>query len=131
MKRFLAILLLTVVAFVAGRFSQQPDVQAQEGGEAPKDVSCGDANGDGHVFAILDAVFLLQYGLLEGEEPPCFDAADVDDSGVIFAILDALYVLEYGFTEGPDPPDPGPDECGPDPTEDDLDCENDPEDLCP
>ena len=39
----------------------------------------GDANGNGDVSALTDALFLLDYGFLQGDAPPCADAADVDD----------------------------------------------------
>ena len=51
------------------------------------------------------------------------DAADVDDSGEVSALLDALALLQWAFTDGDEPPDPGPDVCGDDPTDDDTDCE--------
>lgn len=83
----------------------------------------GDANGNGRVFGILDALFLLEWAFAGGPEPDCFDAADADDNGSISAILDAKFVLEYSFIFGPTPPAPGPDTCGEDPTDDSLECE--------
>ena len=81
----------------------------------------GDCNGDSVVFAILDALYLLEFGFTGGPPPPCDDAADCDDDGAVFPILDALYLLSWGFTGGPPPPAPlGA--CGPDPTADTLDC---------
>ena len=82
----------------------------------------GDADGNGLVFAILDALFLLEFGFTGGPAPVCDDAADADDNGQVFAILDALFLLEFGFTGGAFPPDPGTDICGPDPTDDAIDC---------
>ncbi len=82
----------------------------------------GDADGDGGFSALLDALFLLGYGFLDGPAPPCLDAADGDDDGVVNGLLDAIRVLNYGFLDGPAPPDPGPDACGGDPSDDDLDC---------
>ena len=85
----------------------------------------GDADGNGVVFPILDALYILEFGFTSGPAPPCNDAADADDNGVVFPILDALYILEFGFTSGPAPLDPGPDVCGVDPTDDDgVDCLN-------
>ena len=53
------------------------------------------------------------------------DAADADDSGGVSGLPDGLFLLKWQFAGGsPAPPDPGPTECGPDPTEDD---EEDPE----
>ena len=90
------------------------------------DFRRGDMDGNGVVFPILDALFLLEFGFLAGPAPPCFDAADVDDNGIVFPILDALFILEFGFTDGPEPPAPGPDACGGDPTLDSLDCVTNP-----
>ena len=50
------------------------------------------------------------------------DAADIDDHGNVFALLDALELLLWAFDDGDIPPDPGPDDCGSDPTEDDVGC---------
>ena len=79
------------------------------------DFRRGDADGNGVVFAILDALFLLEFGFTNGPSPPCDRAADADGNGVVFPILDALFLLEFGFTNGPPPPDPGPTVCGPGP----------------
>ena len=80
----------------------------------------GDANGDGSVN-ITDPIFTLGYLFLGSEAPTCIDAADGDDSGVV-NITDPLYILNGLFLGGPLPPAPYPD-CGPDPTEDDLTCD--------
>ena len=76
-------------------------------------------------MALLDAVYMLNWGFMDGEEPPCLDAADIDDSGLINALLDSLYLLTWAFIGGdryPDPPpDPGTETCGSDPTDDDED----------
>ena len=82
----------------------------------------GDADGNGFVFALLDALFLLSFGFTGGPAPTCADAADADGNEVLFPLLDATYVLNYGLAGGPPPPAPGPDECGPDPEGDALDC---------
>ncbi len=81
----------------------------------------GDADGSDTVSPLLDALFLLTYGFLDGPVPPCLDAADIDDSGALSPLLDALYLLQWAFVEGPAPPAPGGG-CGPDETSDDLDC---------
>ena len=75
MKRFFAILLLAVIAFVAGRFSQQPDVQAQEGDDVSKHVACGDINGDGGVN-VSDVVYFVRYLFVGGPELVCEDEPD-------------------------------------------------------
>ncbi len=69
----------------------------------------GDADGTGILSALLDALFILQYGFIDGPTPPCLDAADSDGTGILSALLDALYILQYGFTDGPEPPPPFPD----------------------
>jgi hypothetical protein len=70
---------------------------------------------------ISDAVRLLGYLFLGDEAPPCLDAADADDSGVI-DITDAVRILGYLFLGADAPAAPGAKTCGPDSTEDDLDC---------
>ncbi len=89
----------------------------------------GDADGNGVFFAIVDALYVLTYGFLDGPAPPCLDAADMDDSGLISPLLDGLYLLTYGFLDGPAPPAPGLAQCGPDPTDDAVECETPP--RCP
>ena len=83
----------------------------------------GDVDGNGQVFSILDALYLLDWGFTLGPPPFCFDAADADDNGEVFPIIDAITILHWGFTAGPPPPEPGAFECGVDPTEDELPCE--------
>ncbi len=82
----------------------------------------GDVNGNDAVSALLDAIALLTWQFAGGEEPPCMDAADADDDGAVNALLDGLYLLLWTFLDGPPPPSPGPDTCGVDLTEDDVDC---------
>ena len=82
----------------------------------------GDVDGSGDVAALVDALALLEYGFENGSEPGCFDSADVDDDGEVFVLLDAVALLTWGFVGGTSPPDPGPEECGDDPTNDDLGC---------
>ena len=86
----------------------------------------GDANADGTVFCLIDALYLLQWAFTGGPPPPCFDAADIDDDGVLLALLDALACLGWQFGSGGPPPAPGPSDCGPDPDGDldGIDCEN-------
>ncbi len=78
----------------------------------------GDANGDGELD-ISDPVFSL-FALFTGQgQAACPDAADADDNGKL-QITDPLYTLNYLFRGGPAPPDPGPNPCGPDPSDDTL-----------
>ena len=78
----------------------------------------GDSNASGDLN-ITDGVFVLNYLFLGGPEPPCQDAADSDDNGQL-NITDGVRILNYLFLGGPAPPAPGPETCGPDPTEDEL-----------
>ena len=73
----------------------------------------GDADGNGSVFGLLDALYLLEWVFTSGPAPPCLAAADVDANGSVFALLDALYLLDWSFNGGPAPSAPSPGECGP------------------
>ncbi len=88
----------------------------------PAEFLRGDVDGDGFVNSLLDAIALLNWSFLGGPEPACLDAADADDSGGVLALLDALRLLLWGFQDGLAPPAPGPDRCGPDPSDDAVDC---------
>jgi hypothetical protein len=81
-----------------------------------------DADADMDV-EMSDAIFTLKHLYVPGSpEPPCMDGADSDDGGAV-EMSDAIYTLKYLYVPGsPAPPAPGPNECGADPTEDDLDC---------
>jgi hypothetical protein len=90
----------------------------------------GDANLDTQV-ELSDSVFIL-IGLFfpgPGGHFRCLDAADVDDTGRL-DITDANFGLNYLFLGGPPPRPPGPDVREPDPTEDALDCLEEPEAPC-
>lgn len=82
----------------------------------------GDSNGDGAVD-IADGVFTLLYLFLGSNNLPCEDAADADDSGDL-DISDAVSTFGYLFLGEAPPPAPGPLECGDDPTEDGLGCDD-------
>lgn len=78
----------------------------------------------GHVNAdegsdISDAVTILLL-LFGGAEVTCRDAADTNDDGRL-DVSDAVTLLRFLFLGEPAPPAPT-ETCGPDPTEDDLDC---------
>ncbi len=83
----------------------------------------GDGDGDGTVIALLDALYLLEWGFASSAAPPCLDAADADDSGSVSALLDALYLLQWAFLGGPEPPSPGPYFCGSDVSGDAIICD--------
>lgn len=88
----------------------------------------GDANGDGQVSGLPDAVHILRYQFLAGSPAPsCLDAADVDDDGAVNGLVDGSYLLAHYFLAGsPAPPAPGVTSCGTDPTFDSLDCDDHP-----
>ena len=54
--------------------------------------------------------------------PGCLDAGDTDDNGVI-QLTDGIVIFQFLFLGGAMPADPGPFNCGPDPTADDIGCE--------
>ena len=79
----------------------------------------GDTNIDGDVD-VSDVVFTLQ-ALFGGAGPfDCIEAADANDDGVV-DVSDVVVTLLELFVGGLIP-DPGPSSCGPDPTEDELEC---------
>jgi hypothetical protein len=65
---------------------------------------------------------VIHYLLLGDKEPRCLEAADADDSGEL-DVTDAIRSLTYLFLEGEPPAEPFS-ACGPDPTPDDLTCED-------
>ena len=78
----------------------------------------GDADGDGR-RELSDAVRILAH-LFQGRSAPCRKALDSDDDGRIL-LTDAVSLLRFLFSGGPPPPAPS-EQCGEDPTPDDLDC---------
>ncbi len=81
----------------------------------------GELNGDGNTN-IADAVFLLAYLFNNGFTPGCLDAADTNDDGGV-NISDAVTLLAVLFSGAPPLPEPIG-SCGPDPTDDALECED-------
>ena len=69
-------------------------------------------------------MYLLDYQFSGGIEPGCFDACDCNDDGIL-DLSDAINLLGYLFLGQTPPPQPGPTDCGPDPTVDDLECLSD------
>ncbi|MBI4604027.1 MAG: lamin tail domain-containing protein [Planctomycetes bacterium] len=88
-------------------------------GVPPPTFVRGDADAT-RTLSITDAIRVLRY-LFGGEALACLDAGDADDNGSL-NLTDAIALLEYLFRQGAPPPAPFP-EAGPDPTEDELDCE--------
>ena len=80
----------------------------------------GDADGSGRV-ELTDAVFVLRFLFLDGSTPGCHKSADADDNGVL-QISDGIAILAFLFLGGDPLPGPFPD-CGVDPTEDGLSCD--------
>ncbi len=79
----------------------------------------GDADASGTID-LTDAVNVLGFLFLHAGAPACLDAADADDSGDL-SINDPVLVLGALFAGAGQLPEPRS-ECGPDPTEDGLDC---------
>jgi hypothetical protein len=69
---------------------------------------------------LTDAIFLLNHLFSAGGVPSCDDACDANDDGRK-DISDAGYILNFLFLGGT-PPRPPDGACGPDPTEDALEC---------
>ena len=82
----------------------------------------GDANGDGQLIGLVDALYVLVFQFQGGPVPPCFEAADVNDDGSFSGLVDALYILAFQFQGGPPPPAPSPPNCGVDPDPPGLGC---------
>ncbi|MGE3165754.1 MAG: proprotein convertase P-domain-containing protein [Planctomycetota bacterium] len=97
---------------LAGAFSPPP------GGD---DFVRGDFNQD-QTIIINDPILILSYLFVPGSAAPaCFDAADSNDDGQV-GIADVIFLLGYLFqAQGSvSPPPPGAENCGPDPTPDEL-----------
>ena len=103
-----------------GGFQAMREAIEESSGPTGTPFRRGDANGDG-LFNIADAIATLSF-LFSGGAMNCADASDSNDDGVV-NIADGITVLGALFSGGVSPPDPGPDSCGVDPTDDALDCE--------
>lgn len=79
----------------------------------------GDADSDG-LRNITDAIFTLNCLFVAGDCATCTDAADANDDGRA-DISDAVFTLNWLFLGGTAPPAPG-ETCGPDPSDDLIDC---------
>ncbi len=80
----------------------------------------GNTNNDSAVD-LADSLFVVNYLFSGGPQPTCMDAADTNDDGAL-DISDTIFLLNYLFISGPIPPSPGPQSCGIDTTDDNLDC---------
>ena len=98
------------------------------GGPEPPVFRRGDCNDDGNVD-ISDAVFTLGSLFLGDGDPGCDDASDANDVGAV-DISDAIATLGVLFLGQGTIPLPGMDDCGMDPTEDELSCGT-PQNNCP
>jgi len=81
----------------------------------------GDVDGSTMVD-MTDTIKLQEYLFLGGYTPPCEKACDANDDGWVDT-SDVIHVLEYLFTGGATVHSPGADECGVDPTLDELTCD--------
>ena len=88
----------------------------------------GDTDSDGAIN-LTDGVIPLLFLFSGGDAPGCLDAADANDNGAM-EITDAIIIFGWLFTGGLPPAAPTPlspgysaEECGVDPTEDGLGCE--------
>lgn len=99
-------------------YQAQLDIRMAAGGWP--EFKRGDANADSKIN-LTDSVYLINYLFASGEMPPCFDAADFDDNGVL-NITDAIYLLNYLYLgDKPAPLEPF-NQCGVDPTMDNIGC---------
>jgi spore coat protein CotH len=70
---------------------------------------------------VADSISTLRHIFQGGDIPSCLDAADANDDGSA-DISDPIFTLLYLFQGIRTPPAPGPQDCGGDPTPDDLAC---------
>ena len=110
-------------------FVGSPPTSVQDGSSTLTVDACGttfrrgDIDNNGIVSPLLDGLALLSWAFADGDAPSCEDAADVDGNDVVAPLIDTLSLLLWGFGGGEVPADPGPEECGLDPTDDDdVDC---------
>ncbi|OLE43665.1 MAG: hypothetical protein AUI36_23715 [Cyanobacteria bacterium 13_1_40CM_2_61_4] len=84
---------------------------------APGRFRRGDVDGNAKV-QVSDAIVLLNH-LFRGGALECQDAGDTDDNGEV-NLTDAVVTLRWLFQGGSPPGPPGPEDCGADPTRDEL-----------
>jgi hypothetical protein len=80
----------------------------------------GDSNADGKLDT-SDGIYSLNWQSLGGAAPGCLYAAHSNDDGGV-DVGDTVSIFNFLFLGGPPPPPPGSSVCGPDLTDDDLDC---------
>jgi hypothetical protein len=81
----------------------------------------GDANGNGSIQPLADAIATLTYLFVSGTSVTCLDALDCNDDASV-NLADPILLLSWGFAMGSQLPAPFPD-CGLDPTDDLLSCD--------
>ena len=102
-------------------FQVQREAAEEGSGPVGTPFRRGDVNGDA-LFNIADPVSALAF-LFTGGSISCDDAADCNDDGTV-NIADPVSALAALFSGGSFPPAPGSDNCGPDPTDDTLECDS-------
>ena len=91
---------------------------------AGKQFVRGDVDSSGDLN-ITDGIFVLNFLFAGTDGPQCEDAADADDSGTV-NITDGIFILSFLFGGQAAPPPPH-ELCGPDPTDDPVECAKVPE----
>ncbi|MCZ6793020.1 MAG: hypothetical protein O7J95_05330 [Planctomycetota bacterium] len=89
----------------------------------------GDVDSNGRI-ELTDGIVVLNFLFVGGVPPACMDAADAnDDGGERPDLTDAVVIFNWLFLGGPPPAPPTPlltqydrSDCGPDPTDDLMDC---------
>jgi hypothetical protein len=100
------------------------DIGTYEFGDCPAPTDRfkrGDVDGNGEL-ELTDPIKLLGHLFLGESVPLCMDAGDADDSGVL-DLTDAVYSLSFQFVGGAPLASPFQ-ECGSDPTLDELECQS-------
>ena len=80
----------------------------------------------------LSLKVLLAFSLLLGwtsVSAQDFLRGDADGDGRVVPLADAGFILDWAFNDQPEPPDPGPTDCGVDPEDDDVTCDESPEEC--
>ncbi|MCZ6795489.1 MAG: hypothetical protein O7J95_17940, partial [Planctomycetota bacterium] len=98
-------------------------------GKVPLTFVRGDADSNGSIN-LTDGIVILNFLFLGAAAPACLDAADTDDDGGERpSLTDAVIIFSWLFSGGPPPAAPRPDapnyvaeNCGPDVTDDAMDC---------